>query len=115
MAEAGDPQSMLTLHRDLLRLRRAHPALSIGAIHLIEAEGDVLAYERVQDGERIVVALNLGDREQAMPVPAGAFRVLLSTLGTPTDPPPGGGGFVAENRFTLSPNEGLILLMDTPA
>ena len=98
-SQADDPHSMLTLHRDLLRLRRAHPALSIGTVSLVEAEGDILAYERAHEGERLFVALNLGDAAQRAPVPKGNFRILLSTTGAygPID-------------GTLGPNEGLILL-----
>jgi glycosidase len=120
-AEAADAGSMLSLHRDLLRLRRAHKALSIGDVRLIEADGDVLAYERAHEGERIVVVLNLGDAEQQAPMPTGKFHLLLSTLRHPR----GGGdpysqglevmdprvrGDDGGGRLALAPNEGLILL-----
>jgi alpha-glucosidase len=98
-AQTADPASMLALHRDLLRLRRAHKALSIGEVTLIEAEGDVLAYERTHEGERILVALNLGEAAQRAPVPNGNFRILLSTIGRH-----------GPNDGNLGPNEGLILL-----
>ena len=102
-AQAGDAASLLALYRALLRLRRAHPALAIGAVTLIEAEGDVLAYERTHAGERIVVALNLGAAVQPAPAPRGDFRILLSTLGSPGDAP-------RSAPQDLAPNEGLILL-----
>ena len=38
-----------------------HPALAVGEIAEVEAQGDVLVYERSVDGERLVVALNLSD------------------------------------------------------
>jgi alpha-glucosidase len=98
-AEAADPGSMLCLHRDLLRLRRAHRALSIGILRLIEAEGDVLAYERVHDGERIVVALNLSAQDHEVTLPAG--RLVLSTLAD--------GDYAAG---MLAPNQGVILLAE---
>ena len=43
---AEDPASILSLYRQLLAVRRAHPALAIGDFALLDAEGDVLAYER---------------------------------------------------------------------
>ncbi len=95
--------SVLVLHRRLLSLRRAHPALAIGAFALLDAEGDVLAYERRSGDQRLVIALNLGDepREWALPSWAHHARALLSTvLG---DPSP------ARERIVLRPNEGLIL------
>ncbi|HMI20604.1 MAG TPA: alpha-amylase family glycosyl hydrolase [Sphingomonas sp.] len=93
--EAADPGSILSLYRDLLRLRRAHPALAIGTLRLLQADGDVLAYERIQDEERIVVALNLGGREQPVTCPQG--QPLLTT----------GGDYHADR---LAPNQGVILL-----
>jgi alpha-glucosidase len=93
-AQRKDPYSMLSLHRNLLRLRRAHPALAIGSLRLIEAQGDVLAYIRAHEGEQIVVALNLGSAPHRVTLPEG--RLLLSTIG---DYQPG----------RLAPNQGLIL------
>ncbi|MEH3048418.1 alpha-amylase family glycosyl hydrolase [Sphingomonas adhaesiva] len=92
-AQERDAGSMLALYRHLLALRRAHPALSLGEFALVDADRDVLAYERRQGDERLLVALNLSDRPRAMPF---AGEVLLSTLdGTAS--------------AALRPNEGVIL------
>jgi alpha-glucosidase len=92
--EAADPDSTLTLYRELLRLRRAHPALSLGTMRLLEAEGDVLAYERTQGADRIVVALNLGNAPHDLDLPGGT--ALLTTVG-------------AYQPSRLAPNQGVIL------
>src|SRR3954470_5144817 len=55
-----DPDSMLALHRDLLSLRRAEPALHAGDHRTVAADGDVLAYERALGDRRFLVALNFG-------------------------------------------------------
>ena len=94
-AQAADPGSMLALHRDLLALRRKHAALAIGDFRLIEAEGDVLAFERWHGDERIVIALNLGDIPQRFALPPG--ERLLTTV-------------PAHAPGTLAPNEAVILL-----
>ena len=78
-AQAADPGSMLALVRRLLAMRRARPALAVGDIADVAADGDVLTYERRHGGERIVVALNLGAAERAVDLPAG--EVLLTTGG----------------------------------
>ena len=72
---------MLGLHRRLLRLRRAAPALATGGYRPVEADGDVLAYLRSGDGQRYLVALNLGPdpARLAVPGPAADGRVLVST------------------------------------
>ena len=80
MAEERDPASMLHLYRALLALRRSEPALAVGAIADIRADGDVLSYERARDGRRLLVMLNLGRDSRALP--AGAL--LLSTWPTPS-------------------------------
>jgi alpha-glucosidase len=77
-AQAADPASLLALHRRLLALRRAEPALAIGSIGGIEADGAVLRYERRHGDSRLLVALNLGDVAVPLPASAGAAR-LMST------------------------------------
>ena len=100
-AEAADPGSMLSLHRALLSLRRRHHALSLGALAMLPAQGDVLAYAREAGDERLVVALNLGGSDAALEL-SGDHRGLLSTIGHAGDHPGG--------TLRLAPNEGVILL-----
>ena len=66
--ERDDARSMLHLYRELLAVRRASPALRRGALHLRDAPGDVLAYERVHGDDRRLVLVNFGDRTTAVPV-----------------------------------------------
>ena len=61
-AEREDPRSMLALHRRLLALRRAEPALAVGSYEPVEDTGNLLAYVRENGGRRLLVVLNLGDR-----------------------------------------------------
>ncbi len=69
-AQRGDPRSMLTLHRELLRLRRAFAGEDYATI---AADDAIFAYRR---GDDWAVALNLSDAPAAMPVRG---RVRLST------------------------------------
>ncbi|WP_322514608.1 alpha-amylase family glycosyl hydrolase [Rhodopseudomonas palustris] len=77
----ADAQSILSLYRALLRLRRARPQLSLGDYQPLAVQGDLLLYRRYHQGESVLIALNLG----AAPVSAAsdAFgldgEVLLST------------------------------------
>ncbi len=80
---------MLTLHRELLRLRRAHPALRRGGYEAIDARGDVLLIVRGDGDERIAVAMNLGEQEVEVALPAEAAAVLLATQDVPA---PAAGG-----------------------
>lgn len=97
-AQRQDPRSMWRLYHDLLALRRAHPALSVGDWLPIECAGNLLAYERRHGDERLLVVLNLGDAAESFAIPewAEGLSVLLAT-GTGDDP------------AVLGPNEGYIL------
>jgi alpha-glucosidase len=78
-AERKDPKSMLALHRRLLALRRAEPALATGSYTPLEAAGDLLAYRRQKGGRRFLVALNLGARPQTFVRDDMDGRISLST------------------------------------
>lgn len=92
-AERDDPASSWTLTRDLIALRRKHPALALGDWAAVPADGDILSYERRHGGDRLVVALNLSDRPARSD---GRGTVLLSTTSDPFD-------------GILAPNQGVIL------
>ena len=98
-AQAGDRGSMLELHRALLALRRAYPALVSGELVMGGGRGDLLIYERRLGRDVVMVVLNLGDQPASPHLPAPA-RALLSTLGEPL--PVG-------DRLQVRPNEGLVL------
>ncbi|KIZ48184.1 MULTISPECIES: alpha-amylase family glycosyl hydrolase [Rhodopseudomonas] len=57
---AADAQSILSLYRALLALRKRLPQLSRGDYQPLAATGDLLLYRRQCDGETVLVALNLG-------------------------------------------------------
>ncbi len=116
-AEAEDPGSMLGLYKALLRLRRTHPALAIGAIGAVSAMGDVLVYERILRKERILVALNLGERTADFDLPEGGWGLLLSTCsgegrsaGTSSDEPSRQRSGLRRSTTSLRADEGVILL-----
>jgi alpha-glucosidase len=64
-AQRADPRSLLALYRRLLALRRAEPALSVGAFSPLRASGDLLAWVRKEGDRRFLVVLNLGHEPAA--------------------------------------------------
>jgi alpha-glucosidase len=73
-AQRDDRRSMLALCRDLIALRREHAGLRRAPYERLSAGGDgVWAWRR---GERLVVALNMSEREGSFEGPGG--EVLLS-------------------------------------
>jgi oligo-1,6-glucosidase/alpha-glucosidase len=96
-AQEADEDSMLTLTRALLRLRRQEPALSVGNYLPVASSDNQLAYTRTAGDSRVLVALNLGETAAAMPEAAHGAELLLSTLAGERD------------GDTLRGNEGLIV------
>ena len=108
-SERADPASMFSLYRDLLALRRATPALSLGAYAEISAAEGVLAYERRHGEERIAVALNLTAEPKTVALPGdAAWSPLRSTLGTAP-------GQSRRGTLALGPDEGMVLRAEPEA
>jgi alpha-glucosidase len=80
-SEEVDRRSILTLYRQLLALRRAHAALSVGTYEPVAMTGDLLVYTREAHHERFLVALNFGadPYELSLDSLGGTGRTVLST------------------------------------
>lgn len=112
--QTGDPGSLLTLYRRLLRLRREHPALHGGSLDLLPADmhpRSVLAYWRIHTDagggptQWATVFLNFADEPVEVTLPAGGGRVYTTERDEPT---PAG----AQHR--LGAYEGAVLIQDGP-
>ncbi|MGH2387886.1 MAG: alpha-amylase family glycosyl hydrolase, partial [Chloroflexota bacterium] len=69
--ERSDPRSTLTLVRRLLTLRRSSLALTVGSYRAVPAvDDDLVVYVREVEGERLLMALNLGSRPSTLNVGA---------------------------------------------
>jgi alpha-glucosidase len=93
-----DPKSMLALHKALIGLRRAEPALQLGRLELVETAGDLLAYLRE---DRFLILLNLTSRSQRIEVPRPGAIVVSTHLDR--------AGERAAGALALRPDEGLIV------
>ncbi|MDT0575897.1 alpha-amylase family glycosyl hydrolase [Croceicoccus sp. F390] len=102
-AQEHDPDSMLSLTRALLRIRRRFSALNTGRIHKVSAHGgNLLSFERQDDDAAFLILLNLGSGDAQVSLDRAA-TMLLSTCRTfaPHD--------VAAGVIKLLPDEGVIL------
>ena len=93
---------MLSLYRALIRLRRSYGALTRGAYRPRAVTQHVLAYERHHRDGVILIALNLTDEPQELPVRNIRRKMLLSTY---LDHPVSEAG----DHIHLRANEGLML------
>jgi alpha-glucosidase len=107
-AQRQEPTSMLTFYQRLLALRRATPALAVGAYTpFAKTEDKVLAYKRTTGEQTCLVALNFGRQPQQVRLDALARRgqVALSThldrVGEPI-----------RTTLALRGDEGVIMTLD---
>ena len=106
-SQRDDPDSMLSLHRGLLRLRRFERALNLGQWHDLGRAGTSIAYLRSDAERRFLVCLNLASEPAPIPEPARRFdgQVVLSTLS-------GADRARFDAARGLAADEGLVIRLD---
>jgi alpha-glucosidase len=67
--------SMLHTTRRLVAFRKAHPSLLLGEMNILEVGPDLLCFERLFRGERLVCVFNLGHAPVSWAMPQG-LRVI---------------------------------------
>jgi alpha-glucosidase len=84
--QTRDADSMLSLYRSLIRLRRETGALSVGDYRTVDVGDHYLVFERRHESRALLVALNFERSPRRVSVcaepgglPRGAYRTLLST------------------------------------
>lgn len=78
----AEPDSLLNLHRTLIRLRHDNPVLLHGTYRSVLAEDDILMFIRTLEEDSLLIALNFGDQPAAV-VPKPDWRrgkLLLSSF-----------------------------------
>jgi alpha-glucosidase len=100
----ADAQSILSLYKALIRLRRETPALISGDYMPVAAQGDLLLYRRQGGDDAVVIALNLGAEPVSIETePVGITGEIL--LSTQVDRQ----GEAIEDSLNLRGHEGVIV------
>ncbi len=102
--ERRDGTSLFQLHRQLIALRRARPALVFGAYRPIAASGELLMFVRENAAERLLIALNLGSEPTRATFASGGIAGWL-VLSSHLD----GVGETARGSVDLRPHEGVVI------
>ena len=108
-AESNEPDSMLSLYRKLIALRKSEDALSIGAYAAAAMTGDLVAYVRELGGRRFLMAMNLGANPHAVDfsIDAPHARIVLSThLDRENE--------IVNREINLRADEGVIVALHAP-
>jgi alpha-glucosidase len=100
----ADAQSILSLYKALIRLRKETPALSSGDYAPIAAAGDLLLYRRRSEARSVVIALNLGAEPVSVTTSSigSGSKILLSTFLDRQ-------GESVEGVLDLRDNEGVVI------
>ncbi|MEZ4517354.1 MAG: alpha-amylase family glycosyl hydrolase [Chloroflexota bacterium] len=93
---------LLAFYKSLIAGRAAYPALRYGSRELVylDPANRVYAFRRTGDAD-VIIAFNLSDTPQSIPLPAGDYQVILSTVdgvslsGDGITLPPSGGAWLA--------------------
>jgi alpha-glucosidase len=102
--QCRDPRSIYHLYRRLIALRRSRSATLVeGAYRPILARGDLLLFSRESQGERLLIALNLGGLPEAANLADGLAGMILLSSHLDRD------GEAIRGRIDLRPNEGVII------
>jgi len=73
-AQESDPQSLLNTYKTLLKLRNESSVLQEGTLCMLEGTGEILAYLREVDEDKMLVLLNFGDVERIYENPTGCWK-----------------------------------------
>jgi alpha-amylase len=72
-SETDDPNSLLSLYRDLIQLRNNHSALRVGDYYMVRSDNfSIMPFLRISNEETLLVILNLSDK------PASGFTLTLN-------------------------------------
>jgi alpha-glucosidase len=103
VAMSNDKASILTLVRSLIHYRRQHTSLLQGEWRLLSLKSDVLAYERRNGENRLIVVLNFTANPRAWSTTTSTkVRVAISTHGDRR-------GESVGSTLSLRGNEGLLI------
>ena len=102
-AQGRDPDSMLSLYRRLIALRKRHPALTRGEYRTESAPADVFAYRRSDPEGDLLIALNFAAEERELPDEFRGVPLLSSDPKRTED--------TAGSTLCLAPHEGLVLAL----
>lgn len=102
-AQLADPRSVLSAYRELLALRRAHPALREADLRFLEGPRGLLLIERRGPEETLILALNFLSRSRAFELPAPALLLYGAE---------GRSSRLAAGRLELEPLEVLLARLD---
>jgi alpha-glucosidase len=104
--EQSDAGSLFNLYRRLIRMRRERKVLTSGVYRSVASVGDILAYEREADGDRVMILLNFSKEPAAIFLPGDAKTgIIVVSTGFDRE------GERADRSIVLQAHEGVIIAL----
>jgi alpha-glucosidase len=104
--QQNDADSVLSLYRRLIALRRAEAAFSVGSYRPVIAPGDLIAYVREAAGRRFLIVLNLGPKPAHLALhDVGAGQIVIATDQRRE-------GRSAEHRLVMLGDDAVVVRLD---
>jgi alpha-glucosidase len=105
--QKNDPHSILNLYKRLIRLKRSYASIRQGAyLPIAQPSDDVFAYIRQNDRETTLILANMANERREILIPEKG-EILCDTHLQKI------GEHIDLSTYTLEPNEGLVVLLDT--
>jgi len=87
-SQQRDAGSLFNFYRELIALRRASPALTLGRYEADKVEGSVWTFHRAHGADKLMVAINFGDAPARIALPARARPLYPKAVATGNTLPP---------------------------
>lgn len=93
----SDPHSMLNLTRDLVSFRNDNEAMRAGNLRIIEAQSNLLVFERESESQHLLCAFNMGgEASEWRPAQPDRWRILKSVNDASANILPAYGAYIME-------------------
>ncbi|MGB5403235.1 MAG: alpha-amylase family glycosyl hydrolase, partial [Robiginitalea sp.] len=98
--QAAEAESLLATNKELLKIRSASEPLKWGSLKWMDefSTGDVLAFQRIYQKDRVNVLINISEEEKSLTVGEGLTLLFAA-----------GNNELSGNHLVLGPNSGVIL------
>jgi alpha-glucosidase len=71
-----DPGSMFALTKEMIQIRKKQPALATGSLELMKQEGEVVAFQRINKDQSLLIACNFGNSSQQLQVDINRYNAV---------------------------------------
>ena len=72
--QLSDPSSMFALTKEMIQIRKKHPALATGAFDMMKQEGEVIAFHRKDKDQTLLIACNFGNSSQQLKADLNQYK-----------------------------------------